>query len=64
MALCRRSQAGLIGAAQNIYSSGPRYKLLHHLRTDHSRNIFCAKFVPNTNDTAYVRESVNGRVES
>jgi hypothetical protein len=39
--------------SQNIYSPGPHYKQLHNIRTGHSRNIFCAKFVPYTNDNTY-----------
>lgn len=47
---------------QNIWSAGPRYKLLRSLSTGHSRNIFCAKFVPFTGDTRLVSCGMDGEI--
>jgi WD repeat-containing protein 42A len=46
----------------NIYSPGPHYKQLHNIRTGHSRNIFCAKFVPYTNDNTVVSCGMDGEI--
>ncbi|KAL6079645.1 DDB1- and CUL4-associated factor 8 [Balamuthia mandrillaris] len=47
-----------------VWGGAPNYKLQVDVSTGHSRNIFCAKFVPHSNDTRAISCGMDGEIRA